>query len=82
MRCANGAMLSLKNRHLLLKELQMEVNDAVADNQLREFALEQRENSVKRHKALNDENQINIENNDYPLTISEAKDKILELMKN
>ena len=33
-------------------------------------------------KALNDENQINIENNDYPLTISEAKDKILELMKN
>ena len=33
-------------------------------------------------KALNDENQINIENNEYPLTISEAKDKILELMKN
>ena len=33
-------------------------------------------------KALNDENQINIENNDYPLTISEAKDKIFELMKN
>ena len=33
-------------------------------------------------KALDDENQINIENNDYPLTISEAKDKILELMKN
>ena len=33
-------------------------------------------------KGLNDENQINIENNDYPLTISEAKDKIFELMKN
>ena len=33
-------------------------------------------------KALDDENQINIENNDYPLTISEAKDKILEMMKN
>ena len=35
-----------------LKELQMEVNDAVADNQLREFALEQRENSVKTTESI------------------------------
>ena len=33
-------------------------------------------------KTLNDEDKITIENNDYPLTISEARDKILELMKN
>ncbi len=47
-----------------LKELQMEVNDAVADNQLREFALEQRENSVKRQKALNDEKSKEINERD------------------
>ena len=47
-----------------LKELQMEVNDAVADNQLREFALEQRENSVKRQKALNDEKSKEINDRD------------------
>lgn len=33
-------------------------------------------------KTLNDENKINIKNNDYPLTISQAREKILELMKN
>lgn len=47
-----------------LKELQMEVNDAVADNQLREFALEQRENSVKRQKALNNEKLKEINDRD------------------
>ncbi len=33
-------------------------------------------------KTLNDENKIDIKNNDYPLTINEAREKILELMKN
>ncbi len=33
-------------------------------------------------KLLNDEDDISIKNDDYPLTISDARDKILELMKN
>ena len=32
-------------------------------------------------KLLNDEDEICIKNDDYPLTISDARDKILELIK-
>ena len=33
-------------------------------------------------KVLNIKNKVSIENNDYPLTINEAVDKISELIKN